>query len=335
VKFVSPLFAVLCLSSTFTFACETDTLIERSQRLAEQGRTFSAIDELTVGLDSCYHPRIKLELGALYLSIGDLESALELWQSALNEDKLPPKVASTVKLRIIQARLKPPSLNRAHLLFGTGARFHSVSGVSNDVLVYGIGKHRAMAFNTWGYPMSPGLYGKFSGSNRYYWQNDSTLSSLLLEAGFLSESKPATLTIGANMQNVNNALYAGATAKLSLKASSLGATTEVDWSTQNHQLTATETISFTPEFWSASLSIESLRIAEQWQLGVLESKVRINNQWKPTLQLQYDFSNTQLSGYAQFNWSFSSHVWLQAQTGTTLTSAPTWYSKLVLNWQPF
>ncbi len=318
-----------------SFACNSDERIAQSQSLADRGKTFAAINELKDGLGNCYHPRLKLELGALYLQLGDSESALYWWQSALNEDALPANVAAAVKLRIIQAKLSPPSSDRAHMLLGAGVRYHSDSGVSHDFSIATVGQHRGRPTDAWGYPLTPGVYGKFSGTNRYYWQNDTSLSSLLLTAGAMAETVPVSLSMGATLQNQNDTLSVSAVSELSVRFAILTLTTALQGSTQRPQFQITESASVNPGDWTASLSLEAQHDSQQWQFGQLTSKLRLNNRWKPTLQAEYDAPTAELSGYAQVTWPITPQIGLQSQTGATLSTNTLWYTKLTLNWQPF
>ncbi|WP_196159397.1 lipopolysaccharide assembly protein LapB [Reinekea sp. G2M2-21] len=332
-RFLS-LLGLICLSAP-ALACSSDERITLSQSLAERGKTFAAINELKDGLGNCYHPRLKLELGALYLQLGDLESALSWWQSALTEDELPAKVAAAVKLRIIQAKLSPPSSDRAHMLLGAGVRYQSDSGVSHDFSIVTAGQHRGRSTDAWGYPLTPGLYGKFSGTNRYYWQNDTSLSSLLVTAGVMAEAAPASLSMGATLQNQSDSLSVGAVSELSVRFAILTLTTALQGSTQRPQFKITESARVNSGDWTASLSLEAQYDSQQWQFDQLTTKFRLNNRWKPTLQAEYDAPTAELSGYAQVTWPITPQIGLQSQTGATLSTSTLWYTKLTLNWQPF
>ena len=315
--------------------CDTEAIVQLSQQQQSHGKTYRAIETLTQAQQQCPHPRLNLELGALYYRLGQTERAITLWETTLQENTLPASVSQNVKLRIIQARLNPPERFTSHTYLHLNSRYKQSSGTTTGAGISVLPRYRLSAINLAGYSFKPALYGKLQGETLYSWSDKKTSNAFTLEGGFDIRSQSVDWQAGLLTESVNQQSTSSIVSDLSLKASILQWQSEWEWSTDYPLFRADETL-------SATFSSVQLSSAGQWQMD--DSQWRFNEASleikgttgsKPTLTLTRNLEEEQWQLDSKIRWPLADNVWLNTYAGTTWSNYTDWYVKFSLYWRLF
>ncbi|EAR11272.1 tetratricopeptide repeat protein [Reinekea blandensis] len=326
------LFLLLILSASASLACDIDPVLQRSEKLVEQGRHFQAIAWLEQN-SQCQHPRIELERGQLYYLIGQTDEAIRIWQATLRNNDLPDSVASHVKLRIVQATLSPPKRISGRLKLSTAHEFHSENGQETTLGLTTLGQWRLAPVNLLGYRATPALSAQISTLQQVTWSPIDYSPLFYLTTGMSLSTQPLQVALHTKAYAVNREWVPAIEGQIDQTTGALSLRSELEYRPTLNLWRWRESLTWQGDRIRHRLSNTLTHEAEQWRWETLSASTRVNWPIRPQLTLSWNPADARTELEGDIRWPLGDHVWLTTTAGTTLSQPTENWAKLSLTWQ--
>lgn len=330
---------VLLLFSGFSIACDYQNILAEAERTSSHSRIFSAINIIEEGVINCYHPRLSLELGELYASLGQFKKAILLWQESLVSDELPSTVATKVKLRILQLSVAQKNKWSNTVLLSAGAKYKFGIDTITNLNVSGFSRLKGNAKNFFGYALYPSISGQLSASNLRYIQVETTDNLLSLESTAVIEIPLIETSIGARVQNINGTSDFYFVNDVRLGIDRFNTSSAFSWQLDGSQWNLEQSLNIQIKHWRGTVNVDFL---SQNDVGSgnsvswdeVSAKVQQLGRFKPALKVDFSLPSEAININATLRYPFNASNWLTFKATLEVTQTNQWASSFSYTWRP-
>lgn len=321
---------LLLLASAW--ACDPNTISSKAKHWQENGQSFKALAYLEDTYKQCSHPRLLLEQGALWQSLGRPEQAIQVWQQALADPTLPDPVRKKVSLKILQAQLSPYEAATLQIRLNLDSRFQNTFSSSLGANATTTIAPPPVALI--GRPLQPMVYGQIGGQYRRFWQDppDNTQSLLSLATGGSLTWHHWRLTSQWRLTSLEGIEQQSVTIGGRWQASALKIGTLAAWSVNDQSWSIEPQLGWHTSQWRIDLSSQVGEFDQpQWQSDT-QFKARWQTRFQPTLTVNYDTSaNAPWRLGTRARWPLNEHWQLRGKAESDLAEQPEWLVQIGLN----
>lgn len=328
---------LLVCQPALTLACDYQEVLSNANKASAAQRIFTAIRLIEVGVVNCYHPRLSLELGELYASLGQYKKAVSIWQASLVQDLLPDRVATKVKLRIIQMSVAQRKIWSNSLLLKAAAQTDFGTDVGRDLTAFGFSRLKGYERNFFGYALAPALTGQFSATNRYGLQSKVSDNFISLESSAILDLAWIETSIGARVQSINSTSVAYVAYDVRLGLDRLNTLTALSWRLDGLEWDLEQSVSTQRSNWRASININRLaktvagRQTARWEEA--SARIQLSNRFRPVMKVALLLPAEQVDIDMAIRYPFNASNWLTFKTAVEVSQTSQWASSLSYTWR--